>query len=193
MIRKKLKEVGANGQRILITRDEEEEAIIPEYSTEDMRNIGNTYLIVAVLIATVAFAAGFTLPGGYDGNDGPNYGMAVLVKRAAFKAFVVTDTIAMTFASCAVITHFLAIDYSFRNKQLLHKHNTIAGLMILIAIIAMVLAFITGLYSVLAHSSVLAISVCLIGCFSFLIYYLELKTKFTAHLRRYQHSSGWQF
>ena len=47
-------------------------------------------MIVAALVATVTFAAGFTLPGGYNDN-----GMAILTKRAAFKAFIVTDTIAV--------------------------------------------------------------------------------------------------
>ncbi|KAL7163129.1 hypothetical protein ACSBR2_039263 [Camellia fascicularis] len=38
-----------------------------------------THLIVATLIATVTFAAGFTMPGGYDGNQGPQQGMPVLL------------------------------------------------------------------------------------------------------------------
>ena len=52
-------------------------------------------MVVTALIATVTFAAGFTLPGGYDGNAGHNQGMAVLVRKAAFKAFVISNAMAL--------------------------------------------------------------------------------------------------
>ncbi|KAE9445307.1 hypothetical protein C3L33_22795, partial [Rhododendron williamsianum] len=55
-----------------------------------------TIVIVAALIATITFAAAFTIPGGYDGNQGRrDQGMAILARESAFKAFVITNTIAM--------------------------------------------------------------------------------------------------
>jgi len=53
--------------------------------------------VVAVLIATAAFAAGFNLPGGY-GDDGK----ASLSGSLAFKSFLVLDTVAVA-ASVAVV------------------------------------------------------------------------------------------
>lgn len=41
-----------------------------EKSISQMKRAGEVHLIVAVLIATVTFAAGFTLPGGYNDDDG---------------------------------------------------------------------------------------------------------------------------
>ncbi|KAI8021213.1 Prolyl 4-hydroxylase 5 [Camellia lanceoleosa] len=74
----------------------------------DLRQIGENHLIVATLVAIVAFTAGFTMPGGYNGNNGPNQGMAILTREAAFKAFMVTDTIAMSLSISAVLIHFYA-------------------------------------------------------------------------------------
>ncbi|KAF5946526.1 hypothetical protein HYC85_016754 [Camellia sinensis] len=72
----------------------------------DLRQTGENHLIVATLVATVAFTAGFTMPGGYNGNDGPNQGMAILTREAAFKVFMVTDIIAMSLSISAVLIHF---------------------------------------------------------------------------------------
>ena len=139
-----------------------------------MRQEAETNLIVAALIATVTFAAGFTLPGGYDSNEGPNQGMAILTRKAAFKAFVVTDTIALICSSCAVFVYFMqAYDV---NLQTLTRHYACALGLVTIAMAALVLAFITGLYSVLAYSSGLAASVSVIGICSFLVYYFELRS-----------------
>ncbi|RVW72842.1 Ankyrin repeat-containing protein ITN1 [Vitis vinifera] len=83
---------------------------------------GETHLIVAALVATVTFEAGFTFPGGYNENDGK----AILAKKAAFKAFVVTDTLAMVFSGVSL---------------------TMFGMG------SMVVAFMTGMYAVLPHFS----------------------------------------
>lgn len=43
-----------------------------------IRKVADTHIIVATLIITVEFVAGFTIPSGYDGNDGQKEGLAVL-------------------------------------------------------------------------------------------------------------------
>ncbi|CAL5398314.1 unnamed protein product [Camellia sinensis] len=129
----------------------------------DLRQAGATQLIVATLVATVAFTAGFTMPGGYNGNDGPNQGMAILTRELAFKAFMVTDTIAMSLSTSAVLIHLNAA--MTNNLDKLERKVYSAAYLISYAAVAMVLAFVTGTYAVLAHSSGLAISVCVIGCF----------------------------
>ncbi|KAL7238298.1 hypothetical protein ACSBR2_004412 [Camellia fascicularis] len=137
--------------------------ILSQLNTENyLRQTAANHLIVATLIATVAFTAGFTMPGGYNGNDGPNQGMAILTRKAAFQAFMVTDTIAMSCSILAVITHFDAAITN--NRDTLQKQVNKAAYLISSAAGAMVLAFVTGTYVVLAHSSGLAISVCVIGC-----------------------------
>ena len=57
-------------------------------------------IIASVLIATVAFAAAFTVPGGFIADDHAQAGTAILSRRFAFRAFVVSDTIAF---SCSIV------------------------------------------------------------------------------------------
>uniref|UniRef100_A0A1J3HNY7 Ankyrin repeat-containing protein n=1 Tax=Noccaea caerulescens TaxID=107243 RepID=A0A1J3HNY7_NOCCA len=64
---------------------------------EGINNATNSVTVVAVLFATVAFAAIFTVPGG-DNNDGS----AVVVGRASFKIFFIFNAIAL-FTSLAVV------------------------------------------------------------------------------------------
>ncbi|KAL0388165.1 UNVERIFIED_CONTAM: Ankyrin repeat-containing protein ITN1 [Sesamum radiatum] len=64
---------------------------------EGINNATNSVTVVAVLFATVAFAAIFTVPGGDDDN-----GMAVVVSSASFKIFFIFNAIAL-FTSLAVV------------------------------------------------------------------------------------------
>ena len=75
-------------------------------------------MVVTALIATVTFAAGFTLPGGYDGNAGPNQGMAVLVRKAAFKAFVITNAMAVICSTSALFVFLIGSFYVKQSKIL---------------------------------------------------------------------------
>ncbi|GAV62660.1 Ank_2 domain-containing protein/Ank_3 domain-containing protein/PGG domain-containing protein [Cephalotus follicularis] len=64
---------------------------------EGINNATNSVTVVAVLFATVAFAAIFTVPGGDDDN-----GMAVMVGSPSFKIFFIFNAIAL-FTSLAVV------------------------------------------------------------------------------------------
>ncbi|KAH7846811.1 hypothetical protein Vadar_018454 [Vaccinium darrowii] len=133
-----------------------------------------TYVIVAALIATITFTAAFAIPGGYDGNQGRGQGMAVLARAAAFKAFVVTNTIA---AVCSVTSIFLCFSATFyinKPDHIGHRFRA-AVILILVAIFAMMLAYIAAAFAVLAHSTALAISTCIIACITFMVYFLEIK------------------
>ena len=122
-----------------------------EYISQ-LQKQGETHLIVSALITTVTFAAGFTLPGGYKDDNGK----AILSKKAAFRAFVVMDTIAMVSSLCAVFLHFFMT--MRKQEDYLAKHLVWAFILTMIGMGAMAIAFTTGLYAVLPHSSTLAFS-----------------------------------
>ncbi|CAL5416339.1 unnamed protein product [Camellia sinensis] len=134
---------------------------------EENNKRAQTHLIVATLIATVTFAASFTMPGGYDSNQGSEQGMPVLLRHAAFKVFVITNTLAMI---CSISAGFLYASASFYNEATKQEHrHMMAFWLISIAMGTMVLAFITGTYTVLSHSLGIAIATCVVGTCSFFI------------------------
>jgi hypothetical protein len=141
-----------------------------------LRETAGAHLVVAALITTVTFAACITMPGGFMGSgEGSHSGSALLRKSAAFKAFVITDTISMVFSSSAVFiylfTPFLFSRY-ISDEQSRHLIFSIAFYFIIAALIAMVLAFVTGTYVVLMPSLNLAIPNGIIGLTFFVIFFL---------------------
>ena len=65
---------------------------------KDIKSLTETYTgntsLVAILIATITFAAAFTLPGGYS-TDAGNEGLPIMARKIAFQAFLISDTLAM--------------------------------------------------------------------------------------------------
>ena len=137
-------------------------------SISDRKRQGETHLIVAALVATVTFAAGFTLPGGYNDN-----GMAILTKRAAFKAFIVTDTMAVILSVSAVFVYFFMSVHE--DEDYLDKHLIMGFFLTVLSMGAMVVAFMTGLYAVLPLSSGLPIVTCIICCIFLLAFYFVFR------------------
>jgi hypothetical protein len=142
-----------------------------------------SHLVVAALIATVTFAAAFTVPGGYKSNQGT----AILAKKNAFIAFIISDTISMVLSICAVFIHFYMA--YFQGLEIIDKVTTTkllscAMLFIGIGMETMILAFIMGIYAVLDPYSGLAISVYVIGwgCVLFFVcflFWIKHKVKIT--------------
>ncbi|XP_060182398.1 ankyrin repeat-containing protein ITN1-like [Lycium barbarum] len=131
----------------------------------------NTHLIVATLITTVSFAAGFTLPGGYNGDDGANKGMAILSKKAALKAFAIADTIAMISSTAAVFLHYLA---TYDQGTISRFRYLGAGTLVMVAMVAMVVAFTAGLYTVLPNSEGIALVICVMCSLSLVVFIILL-------------------
>jgi len=135
-----------------------------------------SHLVVAALIATVIFAAAFTLPGGYKSDRGT----AILAKKTAFIGFVISDTMSMVFSIFAVFIHFLTAffqgskwdKYGVINKDTIMKLFRLATLSTVIGMWTMITTFIMGMYAVLESSSGLAISTYFIGMSFFFLVFL---------------------
>ncbi|GKC52054.1 ankyrin repeat-containing domain, PGG domain protein, partial [Tanacetum coccineum] len=69
-----------------------------------MKSTASQCMVVATLIATIVFAAAFTVPGGYDQNDG----IPMFTRKLSFVAFVVADAISLFLSSASILT-FLSI------------------------------------------------------------------------------------
>lgn len=115
----------------------------------ERKNILETNLVIAMLVATVTFAAAFTMPGGYNSQ-----GLATLSAKPAFKAFVIFDTIAFLFSVIAV-TIRLDNSGSYRGQI---RYMFVSIICTVIAMLGMVLAFVSAMLVVLEKSVGLAIT-----------------------------------
>ncbi|MCD7459341.1 hypothetical protein HAX54_040668 [Datura stramonium] len=123
-----------------------------ETKIKDIMNAAQIHLVVATLLVTVTFAAGFTLPGGFESDhDSPNKGMAILTRKSAFSAFIVTDAIAFVCSAGAVFSYFvMAANHRPTTKnelRVLVNIYRVATILQFLSMSAVVVAFITGLES----------------------------------------------
>ncbi|KAI3862977.1 hypothetical protein MKX03_005360 [Papaver bracteatum] len=74
-----------------------------------MKDTSGSSMVVGTLIATVAFAAAFTVPGGnISETSNPQNGAPIFLNRKTFAIFAVTDAVAL-FSSITSVLMFLAI------------------------------------------------------------------------------------
>ncbi|XP_066339662.1 ankyrin repeat-containing protein At5g02620-like isoform X2 [Miscanthus floridulus] len=128
---------------------------------DDIKSLTQTYTgntsLVAILIATITFAAAFTLPGGYS-TDAGTEGLPIMARKFAFKAFLISDTLAMC-SSLAVA--FVCIIARWEDLEFLLHYRSFIKKLMWFAYMATTTAFATGLYTVLAPRLLwLAVAVC---------------------------------
>ncbi|KAI7738359.1 hypothetical protein M8C21_008422 [Ambrosia artemisiifolia] len=139
-----------------------------------MKGTANQCMIVAALIATIVFAAAFTVPGGYDQSNDKTNGIPVFHSKATFMVFVVADAISL-FLSCASILIFLSILTSrYAEDDFLDSvpKKLISGLLTLfMSITTMTIAFGVSFF-VLYHKGLLwmPILICAFGLLPVLLY-----------------------
>ncbi|WCJ32752.1 ankyrin repeat family protein [Euphorbia peplus] len=144
--------------------------------------LANVNLIIVTIVATVTFTAGLTVPGGYSSEDDKSAaGTAILTKEAAFRVFVIANSLAfgvstslMTFRVWTSITRKDEYSKAFMKWSLFFRN---------FAVLAMVVAFLAGEYVVLANSRAFAATAVTVSCFAFSA--LILAIFFDDHTLRY--------
>ncbi|XP_026442321.1 uncharacterized protein LOC113341790 isoform X2 [Papaver somniferum] len=147
----------------------EEHKGLVEKGEKWMKDTSGSCMLVAALIATVAFAAAFTVPGGNisDTSNAIN-GTPVFLGRTSFTVFVVADVLAL-FSSITSVLMFLAIYTSrYAEEDFLKSlpQKLIIGLATLFVSMATILiAFSASLFIVLGDIFTWAlIPITLFGC-----------------------------
>lgn len=104
---------------------------------EWMKSTAEGSSVVAVLIATVAFAAAYTVPGGPNQSTG----VPVLVNKPFFVVFTVSDVLSLTFALTSVVTFLSILSSPFRFKDFKHTlpNKLMAGFTFLFLSVAMMM------------------------------------------------------
>ncbi|KAF7847991.1 hypothetical protein BT93_L2388 [Corymbia citriodora subsp. variegata] len=98
----------------------------------------DTLLLVATLVATVTFTAGFTLPGGYNISSDRHPGTATMLHNRVFQVFVISDMLAMYSSILAAVG--LLWGHS-SDPNVAEDAYVLAGLQLLMALAFMTVAF----------------------------------------------------
>ncbi|CAN6374787.1 unnamed protein product [Urochloa humidicola] len=130
---------------------------------KDVKSLTTIYTsntsLVAILIATITFAAAFTLPGGYS-SDAESQGLPIMARKLAFQAFLISDTLAMC-SSLAVA--FICVIARWEDLEFLVYYTAFTKKLMWFAYMSTTTAFATGLYTVLApHLLWLAVTTCVL-------------------------------
>ncbi|XP_021762590.1 ankyrin repeat-containing protein NPR4-like [Chenopodium quinoa] len=86
--------------------------LCPENANERMQKKFSTLGIIAVILAAITFAAGFSIPGGFDQR-----GYAVLTRDTVFKVFMLSNTTAMCGYTFVLFSTLWAMMLAQRDDQ----------------------------------------------------------------------------
>ncbi|KAL9225376.1 hypothetical protein vseg_001311 [Gypsophila vaccaria] len=125
-----------------------------------IKDTQNTLLVVAALLATITFAAGLTVPGGVDSN----YGSATLATNAAFLVFSISNALAMCSSMVVLLTVTATIIWEAHPRVL----PLIDFFVVLLqfSLLASTVAFMAGVYAIMAPKVVWAAIVIIVLCSS---------------------------
>ncbi|XP_078150827.1 ankyrin repeat-containing protein At2g01680-like [Carex rostrata] len=137
---------------------------IKQQAIMEVKNLTQKYTsntsLVAALLATITFAAAFTLPGGFS-SDSSDAGQPLFARKAAFQVFLISDTIAMC-SSLAVA--FLCIFATWEDLDFLLNYRKTTRALMWCAYGATAIAFGTGLFTVIAPKNLWLAILILVLC-----------------------------
>jgi len=123
---------------------------VTEESRKNVKSLTETYTrntsIVAILMASITFAAAFTLSVWYKRDPARSQQLPIMAK-GAFKAFLISDTLAMCFSLSVA---FICVIARWEDFEFLLHYRSLTKYIMWLAYMATITAFATGLFTVLA-------------------------------------------
>ncbi|KAJ9559235.1 hypothetical protein OSB04_013849 [Centaurea solstitialis] len=135
-----------------------------------MKSTANQCMVVATLITTVVFAVAFTIPGGYNQNNG----LPVFLRKGPFIAFVVLDAISLILSSTSILVFLSILTSRYAQKDFLESlpRKLLIGLTTLfLSIMTMMIAFSVSFF-VLYHDQLIVIAYLLLYPSLHSLYYI---------------------
>ncbi|XP_010256492.2 PREDICTED: uncharacterized protein LOC104596864 [Nelumbo nucifera] len=115
-----------------------------------MKDTATSCMVVATLIATVMFAAAFTVPGGNNSNTG----IPIFLETNSFMVFSISDALALFSSSTSVLMFLAILTSRYAEDDFLKflPQKLIIGLFFLfVSIVAMMVAFGATIFIILCH------------------------------------------
>ncbi|XP_023635083.1 protein ACCELERATED CELL DEATH 6, partial [Capsella rubella] len=136
-----------------------------EPDTKNNRDYVNCLLVVAALVATVTFAAGFTIPGGFNSQK-PNLGRATLATNPTLWIFILYNILAMQSSVAAI---GILIWAQLGDPALISSSLHVAMLLLLYSLLCMPLAFLFGVITEIGNVKWLIAIICIISVLFFML------------------------
>nr|GMD20683.1 ankyrin repeat-containing protein At3g12360-like isoform X1 [Ipomoea batatas]GMD98603.1 ankyrin repeat-containing protein At3g12360-like isoform X1 [Ipomoea batatas] len=113
---------------------------------KSIRDTANSCMLVATLIATVAFAAAFTLPGGNEEITGT----PIFIAQTTFTIFTISDVVAMISSMLSIVTFLsiLILRYTEDNFRVALRRLLFGLAALCVSIGGMLVAFTAGFFVV---------------------------------------------
>ncbi|PHT48921.1 hypothetical protein CQW23_13129 [Capsicum baccatum] len=144
------------GVKMRLGKDDHDKAEKADQTeVKSIMKVAQIHIVVATLIMTITFATGITLPGGFESDsDSPNQGMAILIRKTAIRAFVVSDVIAFTCSVVSIFIYFFMADVSAdpQMEKIVKKLYNLAAYFQFFSMLAVVIAFATGLNTLISRT-----------------------------------------
>ncbi|XP_021854272.2 uncharacterized protein [Spinacia oleracea] len=118
-------------------------------SKTNLLEVRSSLFIVAALLATITFTAGFTIPGGFNQESGA----ALLGKKPAFLVFLISNALALFFSMLVLICLTWSMVFDASKSLVLIDRSMV---LLRLALNCTLLAFMTGVYIVIAPMSLWA-------------------------------------
>ncbi|KAJ8759833.1 hypothetical protein K2173_009934 [Erythroxylum novogranatense] len=147
----------------------EEHKELLEKGAQWMRDTADSCMLVATLIATVVFAAVFTVPGGNNQDGNPMF-----LHKAQFQVFAIAEAISLIFSVSAVLTFLSILTSRHALYDFLHSlpKKLAHGLgMLFISVVAMMVAYIAAIFIIFKNGLLrIAIPIAVISVFPVVLF-----------------------